>query len=328
MGFNWAGAAAGAADAARQQREEARHDADLKMRERILLAQLSGQEDAATRAARDQQLQEAAIALQLADTGEMGAELSPDVVKQLAGTPYAARIQQHQTLPSRSVAGLGPVDFSSPGGQPYAMLKPTQAQMREQGQRSALEAVTKDQTLPAPVRRLVDLRRVGVNIPDPESLETPAERDARARTERDSDFSDFTRRADYQARIQAGVRRQAAFEAANAPVTARDRREAMRLADNAAADYLDSLKDSLGMLPDGVDAAKVRSQFIDEYMTALEPATSPANTRRVITDLRQIVRPQRTGRMTSEAELRPVVAASGKPSASDPYERYLARTAR
>jgi hypothetical protein len=229
------------------------------------------------------------------------------------------------------VAGFGPVDFSAPGGRSYTTLQPTQAQIREQGQRTALDAASTDPTLPPIVRRFIDLRKVGINIPNPESLEMPAERDARARQERESAFGDFTRRTDYAARVEAVARQQAARVAAQAPVTARDRREVLRLADNAAAEYLSSIQDDLGMLPAGVDAAAVRRQFVEEYMRSLEPADSPANTRRVITDLRQIVRPQRTGRMTTEVELRPI-GAGRKPNAAagggDAYEQYLARTSR
>jgi hypothetical protein len=332
-GFGAAMAAAGAADALRQVRLDRAEQAERDMRMKVLMQQLGAAEDTRSRSARDQQLQEAAIALQQADLMGQGSELSPDVSKLLSGTPYGARVQQHQTLPSRSVAGLGPTDFSDPGGRAYSTLHPTQAQMREQQQRTDLEAFTNDSTLPPMMRRWVGARRAGLPVPNPESLETSTERASRLEVDRTAEFGDFTRRADYTARVNAQARRQAQIEAANAPITPRDRLTAIREADEAAARILNSMQDNLGMLPEGIDPNDLREQIRDEYLATLESSSRRPSSRtyRVIDELRPIVaQPTRTGRMTADYLMPRTPATPRTPPAGtgDPYEQYLARTAR
>ena len=323
-----------AEQAARAQREAAEHGLRLK----ALMAELAQGEANEKRAARDQQLQEAAIALQQADGMGQGAELSPDVASLLTGTPYGARVEQKATLPSRTMAmpiepfkhdSVLTTPQSDPGGRAYATLRPTEAQLRDQAQRSAMEAAVNNPSLPPLVRRLIDLRRIGVSIPNPESLETPEERDQRAQTTSDANFRDFKRRTDYQASVTEGARRRAAQDAAR--IRPRDRLDAYRLADAAAADYLLSLKDESGFFPadQTVDPEAIRQQFLEQYLRALDPsAPAPASTRKIIEGLRPV-----TGLMPSHPTARTLVplqrsAGSSRPAASDPYEQYLARTRR
>lgn len=324
MSFGWAGASAGASDALQQLLAQAFARKQQEEESARANAQIELQRAASKRADRAAQLGEAAATLEQLDALGQGAEVSPDIARVLSGTPYAARLESKTTLPSRSVAGFGPgvlrmmgdyliqrgstpldqnqmVDFSSPGGRAYTTLQPTQAQMREQKQRTDLDAFSNDATLPPLMRRWVSARRAGLPVPNPESLETPAERSARLDVDRQAEFGDFTRRSDYTARINAQARRQAQIEAANAPITARDRREALRLADNAASDYLRSIQNDLGVLPLGVDPEGIRQRFIDEYMSSLESPSSPRNTQRGVERLRDVLpRPTRTGLMTGD----------------------------
>src|SRR5688500_17146934 len=110
-----AGAAAGASDALAEMLTRAfvqkQQEEQLKLQqaandrgERQFQATLQAQQEQTAQARRDQQLQEAGIALQMADSMGQGAELSPETVGQLSGTPYATRVQQKATLPSRSHA--------------------------------------------------------------------------------------------------------------------------------------------------------------------------------------------------------------------------------
>jgi hypothetical protein len=303
VGINWAGAAAGAQQAARQQREEQAAQAERDMRIKVLMSQLGAAEDTQKRNARDQQLQEAAITLQQADLMGQGAELSPDVAKVLSGTPYGARVQQQQTLPSRSVPGFGLVDFSDPGGRQYATIAPTQAQAQAQAQRTQLDEFANDPTLAPMMRRWVGARRAGMPVPNPESFETPSERSARLEGDRQGEFTDFTRRADYNAQIQARARRQIAAEAKSAPITGRDRLTAIREADEAASRALNAMQDDFGQFPEGFDAEGFRRQLRDEYLATLEGRTPRNTSQTLIGDesLRSIVpQPTRTGRMMGD----------------------------
>jgi hypothetical protein len=350
MAFGWAGAANGAADAAQLLRDEQRQvgqDAlarqESEMRMRALLQQLAASNETMARNKRGQQLQEAAITLEQQDAMGPGAEVSPGVAGVLKGTPYGARVQDHATLPSRSVpmpvniaaganaSGAGPwmqaqVD---PGGRQYSTLAPTATQARETGDRAALDAAVNNPQLPPPVRQLINLHRIGVRVPNPESLEMPTERDARARLAADADFADFKRRADYTGAITERARAAARRDATDPQVTPRDRREALRNADAAAADYLDTLKNITGELPKGVDPGAVRQQFIDEYLGVLEPGAGDGAGRR---PRRQPVegltmRPTRTGRITSgDSVVAPGRGPKPQGGGGDAYEQYLART--
>ena len=303
MAFGWAGAAAGANDALQQllltafqqqQQREASTRAD---------AQLELQRSASTRADRQAKLGEAAMALEQLDALGQGAEVSPDVAKLLTDTPYGARVQQQQTLPSRSIPGLGGADISDPGGRQYATLIPTQAQARAQKQRSDLQTFANDPTLPAMMRRWVSARQAGLPIPNPESLETPTERSSRLDVDRQSEYADFTRRADYNAQLQARARRQVAAEAKSAPITGRDRLTAIREADEAVSRALTAMQDDFGQFPEGFDPEALRQQLREDYLATLESRAPRHTSPRVIADdsLRSIVpQPTRTGRITGD----------------------------
>lgn len=339
-GFAWGAAGAGAARAlseiqeARRQKEV--EDARLALQReqqgllrQQLMEQLGASKETRERNRRDQQLQEAQIALGQAETMGQGAEVSPDITKLVMGTPYAARLDQKSTLPSRTVAVTG-VEQSDPGGRAYSTIRPTAVQQREQGQRTELARVASDPSVPPTVRRQIDLyQRTGVHVPNPESFELPTERDARVARDRDSAFGDFSRRTDYSAGVTEAARRRALED----PVTPRDRRDALRLADAAAADYLSSVNSQTMGLPEGIDPEAIRQQFRDEYLAIVERRPAPGHTRRTVEGLSRIVAaPTRTG-STSKRLMVDVMPrggsgtpAGGPPASSDPYEQYLART--
>jgi hypothetical protein len=178
-------------------------------------------------------------------------------------------------------------------------------------------------------RRLAEFEKQGVRGLTIHDVEGSAQHQAHvtrdANQTREAAFGDFTRRANYQATIAEAARRRATAD--RNTVAPKDRADAIRYADSAAADYLKSISGEYGILPDGVDPAAIRQQFKDEYLSALEG-------RRVLDvgALKRVMpQPTRTGRMTVEG-LRPrgagAVPGAQQPTSGDPYEQYLARTGR
>src|SRR5688572_31240710 len=102
MGFGWVGAAKGANDALtdmltrafaqrlEMERMQLARESGSRA-DRQLEATLAAQREQTERGRRDQQLQEAAIALGQADAMGQGSELSPDIANVLRGTPYGVR---------------------------------------------------------------------------------------------------------------------------------------------------------------------------------------------------------------------------------------------
>jgi hypothetical protein len=268
--------------------------------------------------------QNAAIALQQLDAMGQGANVDPGIAATLRQTPYGVRLEDKQTLPSASIPAMGGAKISDAGGQSFTTLRPTVAQQREAGQRSELSQMASDQSLPPEMRSWVRARQAGVNVPNPESFITEGQREARAARERTADLGDFRTRANIQAGIADAARRRAANE-----VGVRDRVQALRLADAAAADWIDSIKGDYGILPEGVDPMEVQREYREAYLAVVDPAGTK---RRVIDGLRMIVpQPGRTGTNLRTVELTPRRtgamggAAAAGPQSSDPYERYLAR---
>src|SRR5688572_6465858 len=264
MSFSWAGAAAGVNDAIRQQRQDEQAAAEFELRRQALQAQIAGQEDARlarhedrTRAAEQQRIDHARIVTGLLSPGEVSSEQAA----MLRGTPYGpALLEDKQTLPSRT--GLGESERVDPGGQSFSAFLGTPEQRQAGAQRAAREQVLKDPTLPPMVGRLVKLRDVGINLPNPESLVTPEERDALAARERELDFQDFERRE----RLTASLRPKPQT-AATRGVTPQNRLQARRWAQQDAADAYDALKDANGFVPDGVSLEQLASDLEAEYLS-------------------------------------------------------------
>jgi hypothetical protein len=209
MSFSWAGAAAGAADARRQQQQDAMAAQEFELRKRALEAQLAGQEDARlarqeerTRQAERDRTETARVLSGLLTPGE----ITPQQAARLQDTVFGdALLESRQVLPSRT--GLGVSERIDPGGQSFSVFTGTPEQRQSAAQRTAREQVLKDPNLPPIVGRLVRLRDVGIALPNPESLITPEERAAAEARKRETDFADYTRRADYQNELVKGRQR-------------------------------------------------------------------------------------------------------------------------
>lgn len=151
MAFGFAGAAAGASDElqrqlaqrialariAQEQERQARLDADnAKYRDE----QLHLQRDQATNVENERQyrrkLEGAQIAVENAPID--GTDLTPDVVGQIQGTPYASRLKTQDTLTARMGDPLNPQTVQ---GRRTVTLMPTDKQAQEQGQRTARRTV-------------------------------------------------------------------------------------------------------------------------------------------------------------------------------------------
>jgi hypothetical protein len=290
LAFDWAGAAYGAAEARRQQQQDAQAAAEFELRRRALEAQLSAAEDARvarqedrSRDADRQRMENARIVAGLLTPGGVSTEQA----SMLRGTPYgAALLEDKQTLPSRT--GLGESQRIDPGGQPFTVFTGTAEQRQAAAQRAAREQVLRDPNLPPLVGRLVRLRDAGINLPNPESLETQAERDAEAARERKSDFADFTRRSDYTNKLILSRQRSTAAQT----ITAKDRLQARRWAQQDAADAYDALKDANGFVPEGMSLEQLTADLEAEYLGELDPSyrrpTPPVNTSQAMTNLQQV----------------------------------------
>jgi hypothetical protein len=219
MPFSWAGAAAGVQNAIRQREQDALAASELEMRRQALAAQLAGQEadrqerraereDVNRRADETRRLANAKTTAELLTPGEV----TPQQAGNLKGTPYGdVLLEDRQTLRSRTIADLGGADLSSEGGRPYSLFTGTPEQRADATQRARRQQVLADPNLPKIVGRLVQLRDAGINLPNPESLMTPAER-AEAQTAEDTRaFTEYQRRAELQNDLVTG-RQQAAAD--------------------------------------------------------------------------------------------------------------------
>jgi hypothetical protein len=299
MAFGIAGAAAGASDAlqdiltrafVRQQQQQ-----EMALRQRQTQLQEDDARDRRERETRNQKLREAQIAVGQAESMGPGVELSPDILTAVQGTPYAGRLEQKTTLPSRSVEGFGPAR-SDAGGRAYGVLAPTAAQMRETADRSRFTDLVADPSLSAPARRLIDLERLGVrglNVHDVEGPEVH-----RAHVEREGRESED--RANRIARYQhdLAVQRDVRNENTANRITQKDILGLYRDAHTrAAADY--RAQAALGVPPTDAQGNELTpdqlaQEYVNEMLGALdayEQQTTPTNGRRVITGIRARVSP-------------------------------------
>ena len=223
MAFSWAGAAAGMAEARRQQQQDAMAAAEFDLRRRALEAQLVSAEDA--RVARQEESAREAERQRLSNAQLVAGLLTPGPVteqqaERLRDTPYGdVLLEPRATLPSTSTPGEAPAG----GGKPFSVFTGTPQQRQEAGRRAALSSLTQDQTLAPSLRRFLELREAGVNLPNPESLISETDRDARATRDRELEFQDFERRE----RLQASLRPSPAVKVGTL-VTAKDRVQARR----------------------------------------------------------------------------------------------------
>lgn len=125
-----------------------------------------------------------------------GADLSA-----LQGTPYEARLQSHATLPSSTIAMPGQADMQDPGGQAFRTLRPDAEQQQQIDLTSLRRRVEEDPTTAPSMKRIVSLKRIGVNA-SPEDVETPQERATRLAGEDTREL----RMADEKAKIGARYR--------------------------------------------------------------------------------------------------------------------------
>ena len=326
-----AGAAARSVRDILAEREEKRLQAALEARQReqmdLQKRSFDAQQEQATESRR------AANAQVTASLLGPGRELNAEQETALRGTPYAALLEEQTELPSRTIAAAGGADMSSPGGRRIVTLRPTQEQARDAGQRADLARFTEDPNLPAPTRRYLKARQLGVPAQSPDSFESTGEREAREGRDRATGLADFRQRANIQAGVQDAVARRRATE-----VTPRDRVQARRWAQQDAADVYESMKDSFGLVPDGSPTLReIATELETQYMDELEPTSSSrTQTRRVLGSLSRVVQaPTRTGSSPRRLVGDLVPVGSGRtPDArpartgggGDAYEQYLVRT--
>lgn len=165
------------------EREEKRIQATL---EAARAQQMTMQQEAAQRAAemqratledrsRGRQIEEAGIRLEgmAPNQSVEGADLAA-----ITGTPYESRLERRQTLPSRTIAAAGGAQMEDAGGQDYSTLRPTAEQQEQINLISNLRRIEDDPNTAPTLKRIVGLKRVGVNA-SAEDVETPQERAAR-----------------------------------------------------------------------------------------------------------------------------------------------------
>jgi hypothetical protein len=361
MGFGWAGGAWGASQALQEMKARAHQEqlqrADQEMRRQILMQQLGASKAAEARAARDQELQEAALTLQQADAMGQGSELAPDVASKLRVTPYGVRVEDKATLPSRSLAmpvepparpgggsasdgesgetdlaglltnafaqrqqGASPLMTTatqSAGGRSYSTLRPTVAQMREQGeqtrereQRERLEQTISSLTPDA--QRLTRLEQSGVrglNIHDVEGAAAHQAHVARENREAEERANRINRQA-HDLAVQRDERNASRADARSGQLTPSELLQAQRDAlTRATADYREMVEaQGGGELLDGegnpITPEMLAQRYFDDMLSvvgAFNESTAPAagsNGRRVldVAGLRQRVTQNRSGR--------------------------------
>lgn len=201
-GFGWAGAGAAGSDALQEmlaqkratylgnqdmllkQAQSARADQELALQRQQAIASQAER-------AREAKIQEAGIAVSQATPGQ---ELTPDVVSQVQGTPYASRLNTQQSLPSSTIpmktdvsdTSMMPAQTTAP--KIITTLRPTQAQEKQQGQDTARRQVVELFKRGAPKNELLGaLADAGENIPATELLKDPNEK-----------FNDFQQQWDYE----------------------------------------------------------------------------------------------------------------------------------
>lgn len=124
---------------------------------------------------RQRQTEEAGLRIEGMDPNQTvaGADLSA-----IQGTPYESRLEAHQTLPSRTIAAAGGAQSSDAGGESYRTLRPTSAQQDKLNTMANLRKIEEDAGTSPQLKRVVGLKRVGVNA-SAEDVETPDEKAAR-----------------------------------------------------------------------------------------------------------------------------------------------------
>jgi hypothetical protein len=231
------------------------------------------------------------------------AELSPEVLELLSGTPYEARIDRKETLPARAttteiapfngnaLAETGPDTAAlmrgesvSPERRLYSTLSPTGAQTQQRRQLGAtlqrqadLDRLANDPATPAKLKTLLSLTRAGVDTAPvgPQMLETPEDRKAQT----DEGFSDFQRRERFQDSLIRG--RESARDTTNRPMSAKEQREARFEAIRAAradarAEY-NSLVSNLDP-PKPELLQQLIEQYEDEYLGMLDAVEDVGDT--------------------------------------------------
>jgi hypothetical protein len=307
-GYGW-----GAAEALRQIQKDRQEQVTEGLRAKMLMEQLASSAEDRKARADERRTQNAAIAVSQARPGD---ELSPDFASQIQGTPYAARLETKQTLPSSTIPIAGGANISDRGGRTFVNLRPTVQQEQAQGQQTAKRNFVDLVKRGAPRNQIISaMADAGGNVPE-SAFDDPN----LGHTQRMQEIAAQGEQSRRTALTSAGAARAAA------PIGPRDRVSARRQADAAASDYLDSMaRASGGFLPATVDPDAIRAQFVDAYMAELEPAAaSQANTDRALINVRQVMPRPYGSRQTPNTRLvslRPRTSAAQ----ADPYEQYLAR---
>lgn len=102
-----------------------------------------------------------------------GEEVSEPQAETFRGTPYEALLQQHETLPSRTVGQTG-ISQSATGGRQYLTLRPTRQQQQEAGEREARRKISQLLKIGAPRQEVLaakeeagqDITAAMMNDPD------------------------------------------------------------------------------------------------------------------------------------------------------------------
>lgn len=161
-----------------RQAQSARADEELALQRQQAVASQAER-------AREAKIQEAGIAVSQASPGQ---ELTPDVVSQVQGTPYASRLNTQASLPSSTIPIATGMPAQTTAPKVITTLRPTQAQEQAQGQQTAKRRVVELFQRGAPKNELLSaLADAGENIPATELLKDPNEK-----------FNDFQQQWDYE----------------------------------------------------------------------------------------------------------------------------------
>lgn len=127
----------------------------------------------------------------------MDPEISDDVMEQLQGTTQAHRVREIPTLSARPIDPSMASTMSQDPGVGVRRLTPTGQQQGQRRTEQAFDEMEGNQELPAPVRRMVGLRRRGVPV-SASDVETEDEQATKRETVRRERMDDF--------REQEGIR--------------------------------------------------------------------------------------------------------------------------
>lgn len=183
MAFGFAGAAGQVQDdlvaALVRKRQEVMQQAQLKLQQEQAQRLQEQADFEQQQTLRGNANDKAKVALSYLSPGE----ITPEQAAPIQGSDFAPALKTISGLSRRGMAGdlnsgtVAPTEDA--GGQAMTVLQPTKAQEQAQGQKAALEQASADQSLPENIRRVIQLQKIGANVPASLLGEDPSAADAR-----------------------------------------------------------------------------------------------------------------------------------------------------